>query len=94
LPELLSQLLTERYQTLGLLTLLGVVAAQRNVLLADGTPAVRLPLALPAVGADSLHLVALQRLAVGISALEGMHQVLDAMGNGVLAVVVLVGLAI
>ncbi len=46
------------------------------------------------VGADSLHLVARQRLAVGISALAGMHQVLDAMGNGVLAVFVLVGLTI
>lgn len=71
-----------------------MVAAQRDELLADGTTAVGLSLALLGVGHDSLHLVTRRRPAVGVSALARVDQALDAARDGILAVVVRVGLAI
>lgn len=69
LAQLLLDVLAEGHRTLGLLAHLGVVAAQRDELLADGTTAVGLSLALLGVGHDSLHLVTRRRPAVGVSAL-------------------------
>ena len=57
---------------------LGVVAAQRDQLLADRATAVGLPLALLGVRHHALHLVAAGQPAVGVPALAGVHQALDA----------------
>ena len=60
------------------LTKLGVVAAESNELLADGAAPVGLPLALLRVRHHPLHLVAAWQPAVGVSALAGVDQALDA----------------
>ena len=60
------------------LTKLGVVAAESYQLLADGTAAIGLPLALLGVAHHPLHLVAAGQAAVGVAALARVHQRLDA----------------
>ena len=60
------------------LTKLGVVAAESYQLLADGTTTIGLPLALLGVAHHPLHLVAAGQAAVGVPALAGVHQALDA----------------
>ena len=67
LPQLLLDIRTERHQTLVLLAVLGVVAAKRDELLADGTPAVRLALAVLRVRYDALHLLTRRQTTVCIA---------------------------
>ena len=55
-----------------------MVAAESNQLFADGTTSVGLSLALLGVTDHPLHLVAAGQAAVGIPALAGVHQALDA----------------
>ena len=57
---------------------LGVVAAESNQLFTDGTTSVGLPLALLGVTDHPLHLVTARQSAVGVSALAGMDEALDA----------------
>ena len=54
-----------------------MVAAESYQLLADGTAAIGLPLALLGVAHHPLHLVAAGQAAVGVPALAGVHQALD-----------------
>ena len=88
LSQLLLDVLTEGHKALGLLTHLGVVAAQGDQLFADGASAVGLSLALLGVRDDALHLVTRRGSAVGVAALAGVNEALDAAGDGVLTVVV------
>lgn len=78
LPELLLDVQTERDGTFVLLTVLGVVAAQSDELLADGTAAICLALATFRVLNDTLHLLAGRQGAVGVAALARVDQRLDA----------------
>ena len=55
-----------------------MVAAERNQLFADGATPVGLALAGLGVADDALHLVAGREAAVGVAALAGVHQALDA----------------
>lgn len=55
-----------------------MVAAEGNELLADGAPSIGFPFATLGVLYDPLHLLAGGQGAVGISALAGMDQGLDA----------------
>lgn len=55
-----------------------MVAAEGNELLADGAPSIGFPFATLGVLNDPLHLLAGRQGAVGISALAGMDQGLDA----------------
>ena len=57
---------------------LGVVAAESNQLFTDGTTSVSLPLALLGVTDNPLHLVTARQATVGVPALAGVHQALDA----------------
>ena len=57
---------------------LGVVAAESNQLFTDGTTSVGLPLALLGVTDHPLHLVTARQATVGVSALAGVDQALDA----------------
>ena len=57
---------------------LGVVAAESNQLFTDGTTSVGLPLALLGVTDHPLHLVTARQTTVGVPALAGVHQALDA----------------
>lgn len=68
----------EWHWTLVLLTVLGVVAAQCNELLADGAAAVGFPLAAFRVLDDPFHLLAGWQGAVGVATLAGVDQGLDA----------------
>ena len=58
LAQFLSNVETEWNGTLGFCTVFGMVAAERNELLADGTTTVRLPLARARMSDDALHLLA------------------------------------
>lgn len=78
LPELLFDVEAERHRALVLLAVLGVVAAKGNELLANGAPAVGFPFAAFGVLHHPLHLLARREGAVGIAALAGVHQRLDA----------------
>ena len=55
-----------------------MVAAEGDQLFADGTASICLPLALLGVTHHPLHLVTARQPAVGVSALAGVHQALDA----------------
>lgn len=74
LSKLLLDVQTERDGTFVLLAVFGMVAAQSNELLADGTTTVGLALAAFRVLNDSLHLLAGWQGAVGIAALTCVHQ--------------------
>lgn len=78
LPQLLLDVQTERDRTFVLLTVFGVVAAQSDELLADGTATIGLALAAFGVLNDPLHLLAGRQGAVGIAALARMDQRLNA----------------
>lgn len=78
LPELLLDVQAERDGTFVLLTVFGMVAAQSNELLADGTATVRLALAAFCVLNNTLHLLAGRQGAVGVAALACVDQRLDA----------------
>lgn len=82
----------ERYQALSLLAVLGVVAAQRNELLANRTTAVRLPFAVLRVLHHPFHLLTAWQATVGVATLASMHQRLDAPLDGLLAGFLRVGL--
>lgn len=68
----------EGHGALVFLAVLGVVAAEGDKLLAHWTAAVRLALAALGVLDHSLHLLARWQGAVGIAALTGVNQRLDA----------------
>ena len=55
-----------------------MVAAESNQLFTDGTASVGLPLALLGVTDHPLHLRAAGQATVGVPALAGVHQALDA----------------
>lgn len=74
---------TEGHKTLLLIALLSMVAAQRNQLFADGASSVGLPFAGLGVTQDTLHLGAAGQATVGITALAGVEQRLDAALDGV-----------
>lgn len=74
LPELLLDIQTERDGTFVLLTVFGVVAAQSDELLADGTATVRLALTAFCVLNNALHLLAGRQGAVGVAALACVDQ--------------------
>ena len=78
LPELLLDVEAEGHGALVLLAVLGVVAAQGDELFADGAAAVGLALAALGVLHHPLHLLAGRQRAVGVAALAGVHQRLDA----------------
>lgn len=78
LPELLLDVEAERHRALVLLAVLGMVAAEGNELLADGAPAIGFSFAALGMLHNSLHLLARGQRAVGIAALAGMDQRLDA----------------
>lgn len=78
LPELLLDVEAERHRALVLLAVLGVVTAEGNELLADGAPAVGFPFAALGVLYDPFHLLAGGQGAVGVAALAGVDQGLDA----------------
>lgn len=78
LPQLLLDVQTERDGTFVLLTVFGMVAAQSNELLADGTASICLALAALRVLNNSLHFLAGRQGAVGVAALARMDQRLDA----------------
>lgn len=78
LPQLLLDVQAKRDGTFVLLTVFGVVAAQSNELLADGTATVRLALAAFCVLNNTLHLLAGWQGAVGVAALACVDQRLDA----------------
>lgn len=62
-----------------------MVTAERDQLLADGTVALGLALADLGVRDHALHLLARGQAAVGVAALAGVHQRLDAALDGLLA---------
>lgn len=68
----------EGHGALVLLAVLGVVAAESNELLADGAPSVGLAFAAFGVLDNPFHLLAGRQRAVGVAALAGVHQGLDA----------------
>ena len=74
--------LTKRDGTLWLLTELGVVTAEGDELLADGTPAVGLPPTLPRVLDHPFHFLTRRKHAVGIAALASVDKARDASLNG------------
>lgn len=78
LPELLLDVEAERHRALVLLAVLGMVAAESNELLADGASTIGFPFAALGVLHNPLHLLAGRQGAVGIAALAGMYQRLDA----------------
>lgn len=78
LPELLLDVEAEWHRALVLLAVLGVIAAEGNKLFANGAPTVGFPFAAFGVLHHPLHLLAGRQGAVGIAALTGMHQRLDA----------------
>ena len=78
LPELLLDVEAEGHGALVLLAVLGVVATQGDELFADGATAVGLALAALGVLHHPLHLLAGRQRAVGVAALAGVHQRLDA----------------
>lgn len=78
LPELLLDVQTERDGTFVLLAVFGMVAAQGNELLADGTATIRLSLAAFCVLNNTLHLLTGRQGAVGVAALARVDQRLDA----------------
>jgi hypothetical protein len=78
LPELLIDVEAEWHRALVLLAVLGMVAAEGNELLADGAPTIGFPFAALGMLHNPLHLLAGGQGAVGVTALTGMHQRLDA----------------
>ena len=83
LPHLLFDVETERDPAqVGLHAALCVEAAQGDKLLANRAAPTGLALAALSVRHDTLHLLALERLAVGVGALAGMDQGLDTLLNG------------
>ena len=82
LPQLVLDVQTEGHGTLVLLAVFGVVAAQGDELLAHGAAAVGLPLATFGVLHHALHLLAGGQRAVGVAALTGVDQGLDAALDG------------
>lgn len=81
LPELLLDVQAERHRALVLLAVLGMVATEGNELLADGAPSIGFPFATLGVLHDPFHLLAGGQGTVGISALAGVDQRLDAALN-------------
>ena len=78
LPQLVLDVEAEGHGALVLLAVLGVVAAQGDQLLAHGAASVGLALAALGVLHHALHLLAGRQQAVGIVALAGVDQGLDA----------------
>lgn len=78
LPELLLYVEAEWHRALVFLAVLGVVAAEGNKLFADGASTISFPFAAFGVLHNPLHLLAGRQGTVGIAALTGMHQRLDA----------------
>lgn len=74
LPQLLLDVQAERDGTFVLLTVLGVVAAQGNELLADRTAAVGFALAALCVLNNTLHLLAGWQRAVGVATLTCVYE--------------------
>lgn len=60
--------------TLELTTVLRVVAAEHDELLAAGTASIHLALTLFCMHDDALHLLAVRQAAVGVATLTGVHQ--------------------
>ena len=75
----------EWHGTLVFLTILGVIAAQGDQLFADWTSTVRLALTALGMRDDTLHLGTARHTAVGIAALAGVQQRIDAALDGALA---------
>lgn len=78
LTELVFDVEAEGHGALVLLAVLCVVAAESNELLADGAPSVGLAFAAFGVLDDPFHLLTGRQRAVGVAALAGVHQRLDA----------------
>lgn len=78
LPELLLDVEAEWHWALVLLAVLGVIAAKGNKLFANGASTIGFPFAAFGVLYNPLHLLAGRQGTVGIAALAGMHQRLDA----------------
>jgi len=78
LPQLVLDIEAEGNRTLVLLAVLSMVAAQRDQLLAHGAATIGLPLADFGVLHHPLHLLAGRQGAVGVAALAGVDQGLDA----------------
>ena len=81
LAELVLDVEAEGYGALVLLAVFGMVAAQSNELLADGAATVGLALASLGVLHHTFHLLAGRQGAVGIAALAGVDQGLNAALN-------------
>lgn len=78
LAEFVLDVEAEGHGAFVLLAVLGMVAAQRYQLFADGAAPIGLALAALGVLDHPLHLLAGRQRAVGIAALAGVHQGLDA----------------
>lgn len=78
LPELLLDVEAKWHRALVLLAVLGMIAAEGNKLFANGAPTIGFPFAAFGVLHNPLHLLAGRQGAVGVAALTGMHQRLDA----------------
>ena len=78
LAELVFDVEAEGHGALVFLAVFGVVAAESNELLAHRAATVGLALAALGVLHHPLHLLAGWQRAVGVAALAGMHQRLDA----------------
>lgn len=78
LTQLVFDVEAEGHRALVLLAVLCVVAAESNELLADGAPAVGFAFAAFGVLDNPLHLLTGRQRAVGIAALAGVDQRLDA----------------
>lgn len=74
LTELVLDVETERHRALGLLAVLGMIATERNKLLADWTAAIGLAFASLGVLHHPLHLLAGRQRTVGIAALTRVDQ--------------------
>lgn len=81
LSKLLFYVEAKWHRALVLLTVLGMIAAQSNELLTDGTATIRFPLAALCVLHHTLHLLARWQGAVGIATLTGVDQRLNAALN-------------
>lgn len=77
LTELVFDVEAEGHRALVLLTVLGVVAAESNELLADGAPSVGLAFAAFGVLDNPFHLLTGRQRAVGVATLAGVDQRLD-----------------
>lgn len=82
----MSNVHAERHRAAVSRTVFRVVTAQSNELLADGTAGVDSLLTHLRMLDDSLHLVAAHAATIGISALTGMDQRLDATLNALVTI--------